>query len=232
MSRAGEFELRAASISHAELGRPAGLEITVSRESPKREKLRIAVVAQIQHPWETRRGVTIFVPEAVLRLGSDQKPGPARESQKREKLRIAVVAQIQHPWETRRGVTIFVPEAVLRLGSDQKPDPARDARTLDFARRHQSQQRPRGLRGRARGGFVSLIIQFVARPLLAPTPVRILDGGEPTGRLSHFWGLAIEPCDTQAAERRPSPIDVVHAPSAVPASVRALRSTEKGEAVA
>src|SRR5882672_8747102 len=43
----------------------AALEIAVARQRPEREEFRIAVVAQIEHARETRRGVARLVPEAV-----------------------------------------------------------------------------------------------------------------------------------------------------------------------
>ena len=49
----------------------AALEIAVARHRPQREKLRIAVVAQIEHARKTGRGIARLVPEAVgaLRVG-------------------------------------------------------------------------------------------------------------------------------------------------------------------
>src|SRR5580704_1708545 len=52
---------------HPERHRPhiTALEIAVARQRPQREEFRIAVIAQIEHARETRRGVARFVPETV-----------------------------------------------------------------------------------------------------------------------------------------------------------------------
>src|SRR3954467_1679252 len=90
-----------------------------------------------------------------------------------EELRVAVIAQIEHAREARRGVMRFLPEAVRALRARQIGDAARHGWMVDRTGRHQAEQRPGGLRGRARGRFVALVVELVAVAALAPAAVRV-----------------------------------------------------------
>src|SRR5579863_2406891 len=46
----------------------AALQIPIARQGPEREKLRIAVVAQVENPRKTGRGVARLIPETILAL--------------------------------------------------------------------------------------------------------------------------------------------------------------------
>src|SRR5581483_5322410 len=57
----------------------AGEQVAVARERPEREELPVAVVAQIEHARETRRGEALLAPEPVFVLRVEQILDAARD---------------------------------------------------------------------------------------------------------------------------------------------------------
>src|SRR4051812_18858489 len=100
----------------------------------------------------------------------------ARQRPQRKELAIPVIAQIEHAREAGRGEARFVPQAMFALLALQIVDAARERLVIDLARRHQAQQRPSSLRGRARRALIAAIVELVALAALAPTAVGVLDG--------------------------------------------------------
>src|SRR4051812_30723524 len=97
---------------------------------------------------------------------------------------------------------------------------------VDVARRHQAKQRPGRLRGSAGRLLVAAIVELVARTILAPAAIGVLNGHEPAGRLAEFRPLLIEARGTERAQHGPGAVDVVHAPTAEPASIGKLRGAQ------
>src|SRR5262245_63655156 len=97
---------------------------------------------------------------------------------------------------------------------------------IDFAGGHQAEQRPGGLRRGARRRRVAAIIELVARAVLAPAAVAVLDPGEPSPRLAKLGRGMIDAGDVERAQHRPGAVDVVHAPAAVPAALGVLGAAQ------
>src|SRR3954453_17647409 len=97
---------------------------------------------------------------------------------------------------------------------------------LHLARCHQREQSPRCLRGGARRFLVATIVELVARSILAPAAVLILNREEPLYRPAEHRGLMIDARRVERAQHRPGPVDVVHTPTAIPAAVRQLVALE------
>src|SRR5262249_6030944 len=110
----------------------------------------------------------------------------ARERPQREEFGVAVITQIEHAREARRRVARLVPEAVVALCARQIVDPALDRGMVDLPCRHEAEQRPGRLRRRARRSLVAAVIELVARAILAPAAVGILDLDEPSHGLADF----------------------------------------------
>ena len=96
-------------------------------------------------------------------VGAGQQVAVTRQRPEREEFPVAVIAQIEHPRETGRGVARLVPEAVGGLRLQQITHAARHRRMVDLAGGHQTEQRPGGLRGGARGRLMAAIVELVAR---------------------------------------------------------------------
>src|SRR5271166_5574847 len=91
-----------------------------------------------------------------------------------------------------------------------------------FAGSHQPKQRPRGLRRRTRRLFVTLVIELVARTVLAPAAILILDRDEPIHLAPCIGRCGIDARCVEGAERGPRSVDIIHAPAAEPAAVLLL----------
>src|SRR5512141_644333 len=92
----------------------------------------------------------------------------------------------------------------------------------DLARRHQTKQGPCRLRGGGGSCLESLIIEPVADGILAPAAIRVLNRQQPVHSLAHRRFLVVDPGGIERAQYRPSPVDVVKAPAAIPRSLRKL----------
>ena len=66
--------------SHSKFDGLTGNRVLVSRDRPEREKLRVAVVAQIEDPGKTGRGVAFLVPKAVRSLGRQGETHATRDA--------------------------------------------------------------------------------------------------------------------------------------------------------
>src|SRR5262249_60846509 len=86
-----------------------------------------------------------------------------------------MIAEVEHTRKTGRSMALLRPETVLGLGSPQIGNTPRRGRAMNFASSHQAEQRPRGLRCRARRSLVALVIEPVACRVFAPTAIGILD---------------------------------------------------------
>ncbi len=93
---------------------------------------------------------------------------------------------------------------------------------VGLAGRHQGDQRPGGLRGGAAGALVAAVFELVARRVLAPAAVGVLDRDQPVDGLADRHGGRVVPGGVQRAQCRPGAVDVIHAPAAVPAAVLLL----------
>src|SRR5262249_36495896 len=147
----------------------------------------------------------------------------ARERPQREEFRVAVIAQVEHAREARRRVVRLAPEAVVALRAGQIVDPALDRGMVDLPRRHQAEHGPSRLRRRARRSLVAAVIELIARAILAPAAVAILDPDEPRYGPADFGRGMVDASGIQRAQNRPGAIDVIHAPAAIPASLFHLR---------
>src|SRR5690349_2475136 len=96
----------------------------------------------------------------------------------------------------------------------------------DLARGHQAEQRPGGLRRGAGSLLITAIVELVARGVLAPAAIGILDLREPSDRLAEFRRGVIDASGVEGAQDRPGAIDVVHAPAAVPTALLELGAAQ------
>src|SRR5262245_58140119 len=103
----------------------------------------------------------------------------ARERPQREEFGVAMITQVEHAREARGRVVRLVPEAVVALRACQIVDPALDRGMVDLPCYHEAEQRPGRLRCRARRSLVAAVIELIARAILAPAAVGILDLDEP-----------------------------------------------------
>ncbi len=99
----------------------------------------------------------------------------ARQRPQREEAPVAVIAQVEHAREPGRGEARLVPEAVVALGLREIGDAALDCGIAGPPRRHQGEQRPGGLRGRARAPARSRGIRACSS--CRPRPSRRRDSG-------------------------------------------------------
>src|ERR1041384_6665006 len=99
----------------------------------------------------------------------------ARKCPERKESTISVIAQIEDPRKARRGIALLIPKAVNTLILSKICYAASNSRMVHLACRHQPEQGPCGLRRGARRALVAAIIEPVARPVLAPAAIRILD---------------------------------------------------------
>src|SRR5262245_28720235 len=74
------------------------------------------------------------------------------------------------------------------------------------------------------------VVELVARPVLTPSPVRVLDRSEPVHRPADLGRCPIHAGNVEGAEYRPSPVDIVNAPSTIPAAVWLLGAAQVVEA--
>src|SRR5262249_27302766 len=99
----------------------------------------------------------------------------AGERPERKIFRITVVAQVEHARKPGRGIARVVPESVGAWAVGEILDAARDRRMIERARRDEPEHRPGGLRGSGRRSLVAVVIELVARAILAPAAVGILN---------------------------------------------------------
>src|SRR5262249_30034699 len=92
--------------------------------------------------------------------------------------------------------------------------------------RHQAEQRPSRLRGRARRVFVPTVIEPVAGAVLAPAAIGILDLYQPHRGPAELGGRTVEANGIERTPFRPSAVDIIHAPAAIPTSLLRLRATQ------
>src|SRR5262249_56303882 len=85
--------------------------------------------------------------------------------------------------------------------------------------RHQAEQRPSRLRGRARRALVPAVFEPVARAVFAPAAIGILDLDEPRRRPTKFGRSVVNANSVQRTQHRPSSVDIIHAPAAIPTSL-------------
>src|SRR5262249_33454474 len=108
-------------------------------------------------------------------------------------------------------------------------DAPRYRRVVDLAGGHQTEQRPSCLRGRAWCLLMTRVVRLVAVAIVAPAAIGVLDRGQPRSRALDLRRLRINAGGIEASEHRPGSVDVIHAPSAVPAAVLHLGSLEIGD---
>src|SRR5262249_5535218 len=98
-----------------------------------------------------------------------------RQRPQRKIFRIAVRAQIEHARKASRGIARLVPQTVGALALGKIFDAAPDRRMIEPARGDEAEHGPGGLRRRRRRRLVAVVVELVARSILAPAAVRILD---------------------------------------------------------
>src|SRR5262245_23944607 len=92
--------------------------------------------------------------------------------------------------------------------------------------RNQTEQGPSRLRGRARRTLVSAVIELVAGAVFAPAAIGILDLDEPRRRPAELGRSVVDASGVQRTQHRPSSVDIIHAPAAMPTSLLCLRATQ------
>ena len=114
------------------------------RQRKRSCRSRRAIVASAARP------VTAPIFITCRKVGRPGVPAPqvaiARQRPEREKGAVAVIAQIEHAGEAHRRIGFLVPEPVRLLRLHEEADAARHRGMIDFAGRHQPEQRPGGLR--------------------------------------------------------------------------------------
>src|SRR5829696_6800275 len=113
----------------------------------------------------------------------------------------------------------LVPRPIARLRAYQIADAALHRRMVRLARSHEAEQRPCGLRCRARRWLIPAVIEPVALPALAPPAVGVLDGQQEIDAPAHLARPRVYTGSAQGTQRRPCTVNVVHAPPSVPAPV-------------
>src|SRR5262245_8821993 len=97
---------------------------------------------------------------------------------------------------------------------------------VDLAGGHQAKDGPGRLRGGARCALVTLVVELVARPILAPAAVGVLDRDEPDHGLAELGRLMVATGGIERGQHRPGAVDVVYSPAPVPAAVGELRAPQ------
>src|SRR5579884_307773 len=92
----------------------------------------------------------------------------ARERPERKIFAVAVVPKIEDARESGGREPLLLPEPVLALHTQQILDATGGCGVAHLPACHQAQQRPGGLRSRARRGLVTAIVEPIARAVLAP----------------------------------------------------------------
>src|SRR5579872_6488289 len=75
--------------------------------------------------------------------------------------------------------------------------------------------------------MIAAIVETIARAILAPAAVLVLDFAEPMHRAPDRAMVVRQPGGVQACERRPSAVDVVDTPASEPTAIGQLRVTQK-----
>src|ERR1043166_4271478 len=127
-----------------------------------------------------------------------------------------MIAQIKHPWKPRCRVALLVPQPFFGLCAYQVLHTALDRRMLDFTCRHQPKQGPCRLRGRGGRPFISVVVESIARRILTPATVRILDRKQPFSGFPNHWILMVDAGGIERAQYRPGAVDVIQPPATVP----------------
>src|SRR3974377_1575301 len=138
-----------------------------------------------------------------------------------------MIAEVEHTRKTGRSMALLRPETILALGSPQIGNTPRRGRAMNFASSHQAEQRPRGLRCRARRCLVAPVIEPVACRVFAPTAIGILDRREPVHGPSSHGRHRRDASRGERTQDRPSAIDVIYAPPTEPTALRPLLAAEK-----
>src|SRR6201995_824563 len=131
-----------------------------------------------------------------------------------------MIAEVKDARETDRGIPGLVPVAVLVLAVDQVCNAASDGWMAGLTGRHQSGKSPRSLRRSA----LRRIAVGPSRPIgfaaFSPPPVVVLASDKPIDGAPHLGRIFRQTGAVQRGEPRPSPVDIVGAPSAEPAAGR------------
>src|SRR3954463_7018116 len=133
-----------------------------------------------------------------------------------------MVLEIEHARKSGRGKPGLFPQPVLALRAYQVLRAARHFGAPRFARRHQREHSPGGLKRGARGSLAGTLRTEVAVVALTPATVCTLHELQPAYRAQHTRMRARHTGGFQRDERRPGAVDVVGAPSPEPGAARLL----------
>src|SRR5579872_3888875 len=101
---------------------------------------------------------------------------------------------------------------------------------VNLARRHQRQQRPRGLRRGARLALAARPVAPIRGTVFAPAAVGALLADEPCDRTPDHRIVTRDTGNVERAQYRPGAVDVIGAPAAEPRAVGQLRAPQIIEA--
>src|SRR5262249_52372052 len=146
----------------------------------------------------------------------------AGEREQREKRPVAVVTQVENPGEPDGRVPRLVPIAVAVLALDQIRNAARHGWVRDLTGRHQREQRPGGLPGRAAGRFAMRLVRPIALAGFAPTAILALMRQQPRDGAADLRRGGVDTNRVERRQHRPGSVDVISTPAAEPAAVGLL----------
>ncbi len=143
------------------------------------------------------------------------------QCQHRKGMPVVVVLQVEHLREPSARGEFLIPAAVFALMFGQPLDALQQTAGSGVAAGQQPQHAPRGLRWRTRRGRKRVIV--VAGAAFAPSAVGVLNGTDPFACAKNMRLAIAFAGRFKSAKSQERPVNVIHAPAAIPASVRFLR---------
>src|SRR5665213_1884163 len=134
-------------------------------------------------------------------------------------LGISMIAKVENTRESRSRIARLIPKTFGVLLTHEIVYATRNSGMISGTSGHQPQERPRGLRCRARCRLISCVVESIARPILPPSTVRILDVDEPHRRTLDLERMCTQASSVECTQGSPGAINVVHPPTAIPTAV-------------
>src|SRR5215813_5090625 len=150
----------------------------------------------------------------------------APQSRKREGVTIQVVIDKEMAWEAGPSKLGLRPASIPVLLVDQVLDASAHGVRVVVARIHEAYQRPPGLRRRADSFAFELGI-LIGLAAFSPAAVGVLDRPDPINRFANPRFVHITADISQPTKDDAGAIQIVHAPSAVPATLRLLLALQE-----